>query len=165
MIRACSRASPWALLSVPPAGAGWLTARSVAYGRAVPDSHDHAQLLSATSHGYFELEPIFIACALLLMCARLFASVSKGIRDCPQGRLPMRLLRGHHRRDRVRDRPALRKHLRQPLALTWLVLALLAVGRVYQFLLRSDSADLALGLEIAQSTASRCWPSGPPARG
>jgi phosphatidylglycerol---prolipoprotein diacylglyceryl transferase len=41
----------------------------------------------------------------------------------------------------------------RPLALTWLVLALLAVGRFFEFFLRSDSADLALGLEIAQWTS------------
>jgi phosphatidylglycerol:prolipoprotein diacylglycerol transferase len=48
----------------------------------------------------------------------------------------------------------LRKRLQpRPLALTWLVLALLAVGRFFEFFLRSDSADLALGLEIAQWTS------------
>jgi prolipoprotein diacylglyceryltransferase len=47
----------------------------------------------------------------------------------------------------------LRKRLQQPLALTWLVLALLAVGRFFEFFLRSDSAHLALGLEIAQWTS------------
>jgi phosphatidylglycerol---prolipoprotein diacylglyceryl transferase len=48
---------------------------------------------------------------------------------------------------------SLRKRLRRPLALMWLVLALLAVGRFFEFFLRSDSADLALGLEIAQWTS------------
>jgi Prolipoprotein diacylglyceryl transferase len=43
--------------------------------------------------------------------------------------------------------------LRQPLALTWLVVALFALGRFFEFFLRSDSADLALGLEIAQWTS------------
>jgi prolipoprotein diacylglyceryltransferase len=33
------------------------------------------------------------------------------------------------------------------------VLALLSVGRFFEFFLRSDSADLALGLEIAQWTS------------
>jgi phosphatidylglycerol---prolipoprotein diacylglyceryl transferase len=48
----------------------------------------------------------------------------------------------------------LRKRLEpRPLALTWLVLALLALGRFFEFFLRSDSADLALGLEIAQWTS------------
>jgi len=48
----------------------------------------------------------------------------------------------------------LRKRLeRRPLALTWLVLALFAIGRFFEFFLRSDSADLALGLEIAQWTS------------
>ena len=42
---------------------------------------------------------------------------------------------------------------RRPLALMWLVVALLAVGRFFEFFLRSDSADLALGLEIAQWTS------------
>jgi hypothetical protein len=87
MIREVQRRVPLALLSVPLAGAGWLTAHSVAYRLAVPDSHDRAELLSATGHGYLELEPIFIACGLLLMSAGLFASVSEGIRDRPQGRL------------------------------------------------------------------------------
>jgi hypothetical protein len=32
----------------------------------------------------------------------------------------------------------------------WLVIALFAVGRFFEFFLRPDSADLALGLEIAQ---------------
>lgn len=35
----------------------------------------------------------------------------------------------------------------------WLVIALFAVGRFFEFFLRSDSADLALGLEIAQWTS------------
>jgi phosphatidylglycerol:prolipoprotein diacylglycerol transferase len=47
----------------------------------------------------------------------------------------------------------LRKRLQRPLALMWLVLALLALGRFLEFFLRSDSADLALGLEIAQWTS------------
>jgi phosphatidylglycerol:prolipoprotein diacylglycerol transferase len=46
----------------------------------------------------------------------------------------------------------LRKRLKKPLALTWLVVALFAVGRFLEFFVRSDSADLALGLEIAQWT-------------
>ena len=48
----------------------------------------------------------------------------------------------------------LRKRLeRRPLALMWLVLALFAVGRFFEFFVRSDSDDLALGLEIAQWTS------------
>jgi phosphatidylglycerol:prolipoprotein diacylglycerol transferase len=47
----------------------------------------------------------------------------------------------------------LRKRLERPLALMWLVVALFAVGRFFEFFLRSDSADLALGLEIAQWTS------------
>jgi phosphatidylglycerol:prolipoprotein diacylglycerol transferase len=48
----------------------------------------------------------------------------------------------------------LRKRLQpRPLALMWLMLALLAAGRFFEFFLRSDSDDLALGLEIAQWTS------------
>lgn len=48
----------------------------------------------------------------------------------------------------------LRKRLTRPLALMWLVIALLAAGRFLQFFWRSDdSADLALGLETAQWTS------------
>jgi phosphatidylglycerol---prolipoprotein diacylglyceryl transferase len=47
----------------------------------------------------------------------------------------------------------LRKRLDRPLALMWLVIALFAVGRFFEFFLRSDSDDLALGLEIAQWTS------------
>src|SRR5919106_4029936 len=47
----------------------------------------------------------------------------------------------------------LRTRLQRPLALTWLVIALLAIGRFFEFFVRSDSADLALGLEIAQWTS------------
>jgi phosphatidylglycerol---prolipoprotein diacylglyceryl transferase len=47
----------------------------------------------------------------------------------------------------------LRKRLRRPTALMWLVVALLAAGRFLEFFLRSDSADLALGLETAQWTS------------
>jgi phosphatidylglycerol---prolipoprotein diacylglyceryl transferase len=48
----------------------------------------------------------------------------------------------------------LRKRLQpHPLALMWLMLALLALGRFFEFFLRSDSADLALGLETAQWTS------------
>jgi phosphatidylglycerol:prolipoprotein diacylglycerol transferase len=48
----------------------------------------------------------------------------------------------------------LRKRLQpRPLALMWLVLALLAIGRFFEFFVRSDSPDLALGLETAQWTS------------
>jgi len=47
----------------------------------------------------------------------------------------------------------LRKRLKRPLALVWLMLALFATGRFFEFFLRSDSADRALGLEIAQWTS------------
>ena len=47
----------------------------------------------------------------------------------------------------------LRKRLKRPLSLMWLVIALFAVGRFFEFFVRSDSADLALGLEIAQWTS------------
>jgi phosphatidylglycerol---prolipoprotein diacylglyceryl transferase len=48
----------------------------------------------------------------------------------------------------------LRKRLEpRPLALMWLMLALLALGRFFEFFLRSDSGDLALGLETAQWTS------------
>jgi len=47
----------------------------------------------------------------------------------------------------------LRKRLKRPLALMWLVIALFAVGRFFEFFVRSDSADLALGLETAQWTS------------
>jgi len=47
----------------------------------------------------------------------------------------------------------LRKRLERPLALMWLMLVLLAIGRFVEFFLRSDSADLALGLETAQWTS------------
>ena len=49
--------------------------------------------------------------------------------------------------------PLRRRLERRPLALMWLVVALLAVGRFFEFFLRSDSEDLALGLEIAQWTS------------
>ncbi len=47
----------------------------------------------------------------------------------------------------------LRKRLQRPLALMWLMLGLFATGRFFEFFLRSDSADLALGLEVAQWTS------------
>lgn len=47
----------------------------------------------------------------------------------------------------------LRKRLKRPLALMWLVVSLFAVGRFLQFFWRSDSAGLALGLETAQWTS------------
>jgi phosphatidylglycerol---prolipoprotein diacylglyceryl transferase len=47
----------------------------------------------------------------------------------------------------------LRKRLHRPLALMWLVIGLFALGRLFEFFLRSDSADLALGLETAQWTS------------
>jgi phosphatidylglycerol---prolipoprotein diacylglyceryl transferase len=47
----------------------------------------------------------------------------------------------------------LRKRLKRPLALMWLVVALFAVGRFLEFFLRSDSDDLALGIETAQWTS------------
>ena len=47
----------------------------------------------------------------------------------------------------------LRTRLQRPLALMWLMLALLALGRFFEFFARSDSAGLALGLEIAQWTS------------
>ena len=47
----------------------------------------------------------------------------------------------------------LRRRLVRQLAMMWLVVALLAAGRFAEFFLRSDSPDLALGLEIAQWTS------------
>jgi len=48
---------------------------------------------------------------------------------------------------------ALRHRLRRPTAMTWLVVALLAVGRFAEFFLRSDSDTAGLGLEVAQWTS------------
>jgi phosphatidylglycerol:prolipoprotein diacylglycerol transferase len=47
----------------------------------------------------------------------------------------------------------LRRRLSRPTAMTWLVIALLAAGRFVEFFVRSDSDELALGLEIAQWTS------------
>jgi phosphatidylglycerol:prolipoprotein diacylglycerol transferase len=47
----------------------------------------------------------------------------------------------------------LRRRLRRPMAMTWLVIALLAAGRFAEFFVRSDSDTGALGLEIAQWTS------------
>ena len=47
----------------------------------------------------------------------------------------------------------LRHRFRRPMTLTWLVLGLFAVGRFFEFFLRSDSPDLALGLDNAQWTS------------
>jgi len=73
-----------ALLSIPLAVAGWLTAHSVAYTLAAPDSHERGELLSETGHGYLEFEPLFVGCGLVLVVAGLFASVTEGIRDRPR---------------------------------------------------------------------------------
>jgi phosphatidylglycerol---prolipoprotein diacylglyceryl transferase len=48
---------------------------------------------------------------------------------------------------------ALRSRLRRPTAMTWLVIALLALGRFMEFFVRSDSDEVALGLEVAQWTS------------
>ncbi len=48
---------------------------------------------------------------------------------------------------------ALRGRLRRPTAMTWLVIALLSVGRFVEFFARSDSKTIALGLETAQWTS------------
>jgi len=47
----------------------------------------------------------------------------------------------------------LRHRMRHELDLTWLVLALFAIGRFGEFFIRSDSPDLALGLDNAQWTS------------
>jgi phosphatidylglycerol:prolipoprotein diacylglycerol transferase len=47
----------------------------------------------------------------------------------------------------------LRKRLSRPTAMTWLVIALLAAGRFVEFFVRSDSDQVALGLEVAQWTS------------
>jgi phosphatidylglycerol---prolipoprotein diacylglyceryl transferase len=47
----------------------------------------------------------------------------------------------------------LRRRLRRPLAMVWLVLALLSVARFVEFFVRSDSETGALGLETAQWTS------------
>jgi phosphatidylglycerol:prolipoprotein diacylglycerol transferase len=47
----------------------------------------------------------------------------------------------------------LRHRLRRPGDLAWLVLGLFAVGRFFEFFVRSDSPDLALGLNNAQWTS------------
>lgn len=48
---------------------------------------------------------------------------------------------------------AFRNRLRRPTAMTWLVIALLGVGRFIEFFARSDSPTVALGLEAAQWTS------------
>lgn len=48
---------------------------------------------------------------------------------------------------------ALRGRLRRPTAMTWLVVALLSLGRFVEFFARSDSETVALGLEAAQWTS------------
>jgi len=48
---------------------------------------------------------------------------------------------------------AFRRRLRRPLAMTWLVVALLATGRFGEFFVRSDAQTGALGLEVAQWTS------------
>lgn len=47
----------------------------------------------------------------------------------------------------------LRDRLRRPTAMLWLVLALFAVGRFFEFFTRSDSDEVALGLSTAQWTS------------
>lgn len=47
----------------------------------------------------------------------------------------------------------LRNRLRRPTDATWLVLGLFALGRFFEFFLRSDSPQLALGLNNAQWTS------------
>lgn len=47
----------------------------------------------------------------------------------------------------------LRKRLSRPTAMTWLVITLLAAGRFIEFFVRSDSDQVALGLEVAQWTS------------
>jgi hypothetical protein len=82
---------PVALLSVPLAVAGWLTAHSVAYRVAEPDGHDRAEMLSDTGHGYLSLEPVFVACGLVLVVGGMFASVRQGVRERPHSRPSMLL--------------------------------------------------------------------------
>ncbi|MEP6893102.1 MAG: prolipoprotein diacylglyceryl transferase [Gaiellaceae bacterium] len=48
---------------------------------------------------------------------------------------------------------ALRHRLRQPLAMVWLVIALMSAGRFAEFFVRSDSETVGLGLETAQWTS------------
>ncbi len=48
---------------------------------------------------------------------------------------------------------AVQRHVRRPGDLAWLVFALFAVGRFFEFFLRSDSPNLALGLNNAQWTS------------
>lgn len=47
----------------------------------------------------------------------------------------------------------LRHHLRRPLAMVWLVLAVLSIARFAEFFVRSDSRTGTLGLETAQWTS------------
>ncbi len=48
----------------------------------------------------------------------------------------------------------LRRHLRRPGDLAWAVVGLFALGRFFEFFVRSDSPDLALGLSNAQWTSA-----------
>ena len=48
---------------------------------------------------------------------------------------------------------SLRPYLQRPFAMSWTVLALIAIGRFLEFFIRSDSDTLALGLETAQWTS------------
>lgn len=83
---------PVGLLSMPLAVTGWLSAHCVSYRLAAPDAHDRVELLSATGHRYLHLEPVFVACGLVLIVAGLLASVTEGIRDRRRSQPSLRLL-------------------------------------------------------------------------
>jgi phosphatidylglycerol:prolipoprotein diacylglycerol transferase len=59
---------------------------------------------------------------------------------------------------------ALRKRVRRPTMMIWLVLGLLAGGRFIEFFAQSDSATTALGLETAQWTSLLLIAAALPAR-
>jgi hypothetical protein len=81
-----------ALLSMPLALAGWLTAHSLAYTLAAPHDVEREELLADTGHGYLEFEPELLAGALVLVVVGLLASVAEGVSERPQSRPAARIL-------------------------------------------------------------------------
>ena len=74
------------LLSLPLAGAGWLSAHQLAY-RLVPPPDAHAAHLERAAHGYLPETPLFVAFALSAVVAAL-AVLATAVLGRPRSRPP-----------------------------------------------------------------------------
>jgi hypothetical protein len=77
------------LLSLPLAGAGWLTAHWLGYAFGAPGPGHQEPMLSDAGHHYLGAEPVFVAFAITLLLAGIALAIHDGVRRTPPARVPV----------------------------------------------------------------------------